>query len=492
MPEMTIQQAFEWATRLAQSGRHAEAEQLFRQIIARQPASAEARYNLARVLAEKGDVEGAIAGYRGALGLEPVFPEALSNLGELLRRQGKAKEAVELLRRAIAVRPGFAEARYNLGLALSDDGQTQQAIDQMHEVLKLLPNSADAHNQLGNLLRERDRPAEAIDSYRRALALRPDFAEARWHLALALLLEGNFDEGWEAYEARRRIQGVWRDPGFSQPFWDGTGLEGRTILLWAEQGFGDTIQFIRYLPLVEAAGDRVIALCQPELRRLLARQDWIEQVLSFGEALPRFDFQCPLMSLPRLCRTTALTVPGSIPYLRADPELAAQWKSRMSPDRLNVGLVWSTRPAAPGSGQRSIGLHATAPLATVPGVRFWSLQKGDAASEMRAAPPGMDLVDCSDQLGDFADTAALIANLDLVIACDTAVAHLAGAMGVRTWIALPLPSPWRWMREREDSPWYPTVRLFRHDRAGDWTSPIDAIARELREFAGASTPRRDS
>ena len=480
MPELTIQQAFELATRLARSGRLAEAEQLFGQIIARRPRSAEARYNLARVLADKGDAGGAVASYRESLKLRPDFCEAMSNLGDLLRMRGELPEAIELLRRSVALRPGFVEAQYNLGLALSDSGQTDEAAEQMRKVLALSPASADAWNQMGNLLREQDQPDQAIAAYRKALELRPQFPEARWHLSLTLLLEGNFPEGWQAYEARREMRAIWRDPGLAQPLWDGTPLGGRRrILLWAEQGLGDTIQFIRYVPQVKSLGGQVIVVSQPELHRLLAGQDWIERVVSFGPALPPAEFQCPLLSLPRILRTTLQTVPNATPYLRADPALAARWKSRMSTDRLNVGLVWSTKPAAPGSAKRSIGLRAMAPLAGVPGVRFWSLQKGDAVCEAQAPPAGMDLVDCSAELADFADTAALIANLDLVIACDTAVAHLAGAMGVRTWLALPLAAPWRWMRKRDDSPWYPTARLFRQTRAGDWTVPMETMAREL-------------
>ena len=489
MPQLTIQQAFELATRLAVSGRLVEAEQLFHQIIARQPHSAEARYNLARVLAEKGDAQQAMASYRESLRLKPDFPEAMSNLGELLRAGGNAKDAIELLQRAISLRPDFVEARYNLGLALADADRTAEAVSQMRAVIQTRPDSAEAYNQLGNLLREQDELPEAIAAYRRAIALRAEFPEARWHLALALLVQGNFEEGWEQYESRRQIRGVWRDPGFTQPLWDGTPLAGKVILLWAEQGFGDTIQFVRYVRQVQEKGAQVIVLCQAELLPLLAGQDWIERVVGFDQTLPAFDVQSPLLSLPRILRTTIDTVPHSVPYLRANPALAAKWKSSMPFDRLNVGLVWATKAAVPGSGKRSIGLHALSPLAAVQGVRFWSLQKGEAAAEARTPPKDLELVDCSGELGDFADTAALLANLDLLIACDTAVAHLAGAMGVPTWVALPFVAPWRWMRKREESPWYPTVRLFRQFRAGDWTAPIEAIARELSTASIARTNR---
>lgn len=490
MPQLTIQQAFELATRLALSDRLAEAEQLFHQIIARQPRSAEARYNLARVLADKGDPQGALASYREALRLKPEFPEAMSNLGELLRASGNAKEAIELLQQAISLRPDFVEAHYNLGLALADADRISEAVAQMRSVIQLRPNSAEAYNQLGNLLREQDDLPEAMVAYRRAIAIRADFPEARWHLALALLVQGNFQEGWEQYESRRHIRGVWRDPGFTQSMWDGGSMVGRTLLLWAEQGFGDTIQFVRYVPQIQDGGGRVIVLCQPELQRLLASQDGIERAVSFGQTLPAFDVQCPMLSLPRIFRTTFDMVPNAMPYLRADPALAAKWKSRMPTDRMNVGVVWATRPAVPGSEKRSMGLHALTPLAGIAGVRFWSLQKGDAAVEARTSTANFDLVDCSGELSDFADTAALVANLDLVIACDTAVAHLAGAMGVPTRLALPFVAPWRWLRGRDDSPWYPTVRLFRQVRPGDWTTPVEAIARELRTASIALAGRR--
>ena len=479
---MTPQQALELAVRLSQAGKWAQAESLFRQIVATNPSEAQSHYNLGRFLASRSDMAGAIQCYEQSLRLNPNFPEALSNLGELWRLSGKLDDAIGLLQQAVTLRPNFSEAQFNLALALADQNHLDQAIAHAREAAKMLRQSWQVHNLLGNLLRENDRADEAIAEYRRALELRPDYAEARWHLALALLLKGEFQEGWQAYEARRQVASVWREPGFSQPLWDGSDLAGRRILLWAEQGFGDTIQFIRYASLVKDRRGQVLLLCQPELRRLLHDQPGIDQVMSVGDVLPQFDVHCPLISLPRIFNPQIETIPARVPYLKADSSLSAQWKLRMKPDRKNVGLVWATQPAVPSADKRSIGLDQMAALANVPGVTFWSLQKGAASAEADSPPAGMDVIDCSTDLHDFADSAALIANLDLVIACDTAVAHLAGALGVPTWIILPRPSPWRWMQDRADSPWYPTVRLFRQQRPGDWADPVAQVVEELRRL----------
>ena len=477
------------AVRLSQAGQWAQAESLFRQIVSACPNDAQSHDFCGWFLASRDEAQAAYQSYDPGVRLSEKFAEALSNLGELRRLSGRIDEAIALLQRAVSLRPEFVEAHFNLALALADQNHFDEAIDRARQAQRFLPQSAEVHNLLGNLLREADRVDEALEAYRKALELRPDFAEARWHLALALLVKGQYEEGWQAYESRWQLRSVWHEPGFSQPLWDGfdkltaggSDLAGRRILLWAEQGFGDTIQFVRYAPLVRERGGRVVLLCQPELGRLMQSQTdlSLDEVISFGQPLPEFQVQCPLLSLPRIFKTTLTTVPARVPYLQADSILAAAWKARMKPGRKNIGLVWATKPAVPGADSRSIGLGALTPLANVPGVTFWSLQKGDAAGEARAAPANMELIDCSAELNDFADTAALIANLDLVIVGDSAVAHLAGELGVPGWIILPRPSPWRWMQDRADSPWYPMARLFRQQRAGNWAGPVARVAHEL-------------
>ena len=304
-------------------------------------------------------------------------------------------------------------------------------------------------------------------------------------LALALLLQGRFAEGWEAYESRRQIRRIARDPGFVQPFWDGSPLGGRRILLTSEQGFGDTIQFVRYAPLVAARGGRVLLQCKPELKRLLAGQCGIEQVVTPGDATPAFDVWCLLMSLPHLLGTTLQTIPAQVPYLTPDPHLIDKWGKRTAhePAGLKVGLVWAGGAHNKNDRVRSLSLGALAPLAQVPGVRFYSLQKGAASDQARTPPAGMEMTDWTPELADFADTAALVANLDLVISVDTAVAHLAGAIGKPVWVLLPLSPDFRWLLNRDDSPWYPTVRLFRQPTRGDWASVIERVRRALHQLS---------
>jgi hypothetical protein len=268
---------------------------------------------------------------------------------------------------------------------------------------------------------------------------------------------------------------------FAEPPWDGRPLEGRTLLLHAEQGFGDAIQFIRYLPLAAERGGRIIIECQAQLQRLFQINAGGSQIVASGQPMPDFDSHCPLLSLPWVFGTTLASVPDIVPYLRADAENVGSWRQRLAEHSqvVKVGLVWSGNPAHKNDRCRSMTLARLAPLAQTRGVRFFSLQKGEAATEARTPPPGMELIDWTEELTDFADTAALIAHLDLVIAVDTAVAHLAGAMGKPVWTLLPFVPDWRWLLEREDSPWYPSMRLFRQPFWGDWDSVIERVADEL-------------
>jgi len=268
---------------------------------------------------------------------------------------------------------------------------------------------------------------------------------------------------------------------FTKPQWDGRALEGRTLLLHAEQGLGDAIQFIRYLPLMSQRGGRIIIECYAELQRLFQIMAGRCQIVACGQPLPAFDLHCPLLSLPRVFGTTLSNIPHVVPYLHPDAEEARKWHHRLlwQSRLVNVGLAWMGNPAHKNDRSRSIKLARLAPLGQVPGVRFFSLQKGEAAAETKTPPSGMELVDWTQELKDFADTAGLIANLDLVIAVDTAVVHLAGAMGKPVWTLLPFVPDWRWLLEREDSPWYPTMRLFRQNSWGDWDSVITRVVDAL-------------
>jgi tetratricopeptide (TPR) repeat protein len=467
---------------LRDMGRLDEAIAACRRAIALKPDLPEAHCNLGNAQQEKGQLGDAVAAYRQAIALKPDYPEAHSNLGASLRENQQLDEAIAACRKAIALRPGFAAAHSNLGIALHVNQQLEEAVDAYRQAIALQPNLPEAHYNLGTALRDQGLLDEAVAAYHQAISLKPKYAEAHYNLARVLLLRGEFLPGFKALEWRW-LNKDFPDPRwkFAQPQWDGSDLTNQTIVLHAEQGFGDTIQFVRYVPLVAARGATVVFGCDPALRRLLKGTSGIGRWVDFGEALHPFDVHCPLMSLPAAFGTTLQTIPQDVPYLRAGPEAVERWRRELAGDGhpFRVGLVWAGRPTHQNDRNRSLSLANLAPLARATGVGFYSLQKGEAGKQATNPPAGMELIDRTEELNDFADTAALMANLDLVISVDTAVAHLAGAMGKPVWMLLPFVPDWRWLLGREDSPWYPTMRLFRQPTRGDWDSVIDEVARAL-------------
>ena len=451
-----------------------------RRAIALKPDHASAYNNLGVALHSKGQPDEAIAAYFQAITHQPGYPKAYSNLGNALREKGLLDEAIAAYRQALALKPNYSEAHSNLGNTLRETGQLDEAIAACRQALALKPNYPQAYNNLGNALQDKGQLDEAIAAYQQAIALKANYPEAHVNLAFVLLVRGYFLPGWEEYEWRWKFkEAASLQRNFTPPQWDGGPLGGRTLLLHAEQGFGDAIQFIRYLPRVAQGGGNIILECQPELERLFQRMAPDLLVLARGQTLPAFDVHGPLLSLPRVFATDLNTIPQSVPYLHAEAAEAAIWHEHLTGlgPSLKVGLVWAGSPTHTNDRNRSLKLASLAPLGEVPGVRFLSLQKGGAAAEARTPPAGMELIDSVEKLKDFADTAALIANLDLVIAVDTAVAHLAGAMGKPVWTLLPFAHDWRWLVGRSDSPWYPTMRIFRQPSPRDW-EPVIAEVRE--------------
>jgi tetratricopeptide (TPR) repeat protein len=448
-----------------------------------QPQSPEVQYNLGNALKRKGQLGPATWAYRKALELRPGFPEACVNLGNILQELRQFEEVLALGRLALEARPNFPEAHNNVGIALRELNRPHESLRAFQEALKLRPNYAEAHNNLGNAHKDLGQLAPAIESYRRALALQPDYALAHWNLGMALLSHGDFAEGWSEYEWRFRAKAAHEPPRqFEQPRWDGSDLNGRRILVYAEQGLGDTIQMVRYLPLVAERGGKIILECQPALIRLLRDFPGIDALVAAGQALPAFDVHCPLLSLPMLFRTDMDSIPAGAPYLHADAALAAAWRARLDSAgaALKVGVAWAGNPKHRNDRNRSMPISALAPLAGVADLFFISLQKGPVGAQAADPAPGITLADFTAELHDWVDTAALIANLDLVICVDTAIAHLAGAMGRPTWILQPVSVDWRWLLDRADSPWYPSVRLFRQSSPGDWKTPMNEIVEALR------------
>jgi len=471
-------------------GRPAEAEASYREALRLRPAYPEAHNNLGLALSDLGRLAEAQASYREALRLRPDYAKAHYNLGVVLRDLGHPAEAEASYREALRLRPDYPEAHSNLGNVLSDLGRLAEAEASYREALRLLPDSPATHDNLGGALSALGRPAEALACYERALAMRPDDARAHFGRAGLLLLRGAYAEGWREYEWR------WRGSTaeeielrrFAEPQWRGEDVAGKTVLLHAEQGFGDTLQFCRYASLVGATA-RVILEVQPPLVRICSSLAGVAQVVARGEPLPAFDLHCPLLSLPLAVGTTLDTIPSGAPYLAADPELVAGWRERLAGlGGLRVGLVWAgSRQLGPEwtaiDRRRSIALAMMAPLGAVSGVSLVSLQKGEPAAQGANAALDLALHDFTADLHDFADTAALIEVLDLVISVDTSVAHLAGALGKPIWLLNRFDTCWRWLLDRDDSPWYPQLRQFRQPGPGDWTSVMLAVRGALQHLA---------
>jgi tetratricopeptide (TPR) repeat protein len=442
--------------------------------------SAESNHELGYALLKRGEIVGAVAALRKAVEVRPDSVNAWIHLGNAHAAAREYEAGAAAYRRALELRPGYAEVHSNLGHALWKAGRLDEAIAECARAIELRPDYFAACTNLGNILLDAGRMGESIGAHRRALMLAPESPPAHFNLGVALLENGEFQEGWLHYEWRWRILKPFiPEPQFSQTMWDGRELGGRRILLHPEGGHGDTIHFARFAPLIAARGGTVVLACQKELFGLLKTLDGVSELVAWGDGLPAFDVHAPMISLPRLLQTTLQNIPASGPYLRCDPSRVDFWKRKMpaKDGRLNVGLAWAGSPAHLNNLQRSIPIGTFAPLSKVQRARFFSLQKGEASGEARSSP--FPIIDWTADLHDFAETAALISQLDLVICVDTAVAHLAGALGKRTWILLPSAPEWRWMRGREDSPWYPTVRLFRQSTAGDWAEPICKMTEAL-------------
>ena len=448
--------------------------------VAADPTEPGPHYSMGRLCQGEGLLAEAETHYRRSLALKPDQPKALNNLGSVLHMQGKLDLALASYRRALELDPELPQANQNLASITRELPAAERAVAGFLRELRENPKDAQAHANLGNVYRELGRHREAIASFAQALACDPQLAEAHFARSFELLLCGEYREGFKEFEWRWEVKAL-NSPmrSFREPLWDGADLPGRTLLLHAEQGFGDTLQFVRYAPFVARRCASVLLECQPELVRLLAGTSGLTAVYAAGDRVPQFDAHIPLMSLPRVFDTTLENIPWDGPYVHSDPKAADLARSLLRSDGINVGLVWAGRPQQWDDRKRSITLDTLAPLKDTPGATFYSLQKGAAAEQAATPPSGMRLVDLGGHLGDFADTAAIVQQLDLVITIDTSVAHLAAAMGKPTWVLVASAPDWRYHLEREDNPWYPTMRLFRQRMDGDWSGPIGRAAAAL-------------
>jgi tetratricopeptide (TPR) repeat protein len=470
-----------------QLGKPDEAMVCYRRALDLDPDFADAHNNVGNILVGLGRSDEAITCFRKAIELKSDWPDAYSNFGNALKEQGKLSEAIECYRTALAIQPKYVEAHYNLANVLREAGKPEEAAVCFRKAIGINPEFADAHINLGSTLADQKKLDEAVMCYDKALRLRPDLPDAHFNKALTLLARGDLATGWLEYEWRWKMpQMISARAAFKQPQWRGEAAEGRTLLIHAEQGFGDTLQFCRYGKLAAARGLSVVMAVPESLVRLLRRMTDIGQVIAEGGELPSFDLQCPMLSMPLAFNTTLATIPVQHSYLNADEAQIAAWRARLAtptrPD-LRVGLAWAgsarnTPALAAVDRRRSISRDRLAPLVALPGLQFFSLQK-----EGPMAPADFPLIDFMCEMTDFADTAALIANLDLVISVDTAVAHLAAALGKPVWLLDRFDSCWRWLTGRRDSPWYPTLRLYRQPNPGDWDSVVAEVAKDLGELA---------
>jgi tetratricopeptide (TPR) repeat protein len=467
---------------LRELGRLDEAAACYRAVLDVRPDSPEVANNLGIVLDEQGRLDEAVACYRRVLALRPHLPEAHNNLGHALDRQGRLDEAIACFRGALGVRPDFPRAHYNLGNTLAAQRRLDEAVTCYDKALSLTPDYPEAHNNRGKVLREQGRLDEAVAALRRAVDLKPDFADAHGNLAIALLARGDWTAGWQEYEWR------WKTPpmikarrDFAQPQWRGQAAEGQTLLVHAEQGLGDTVQFCRYASLAAARGLRVVVEVQKPLVRLLRGLPGVDAVVGRGETLPDFDLHCPMLSMPLALGTTLATIPRTSAYLHADEAQVAAWRTRLATGTgqgPRIGLVWAGSAKLASDARRSVAPGRLAPLFGVPRLQFFSLQKAGPP-----APGSFPLTDFMNEMEDFADTAALVTALDLVISVDTAVAHLAAALGKPVWLLDRFDPDWRWFAGQRNSPWYPTLRRYRQPHHGDWDSVLAEVVHDLRSLA---------
>jgi len=466
--------------------RFEDAAAFFERLIEIDPGHYEARNLLGRALANLRRFEEAANVFNAAAAMRPELPAAFNNLGVALTDLRRYDQAIAAFDRAVALAPALAEIHNNRGNALKAQNRFAEALSDYDRAIALKPAYAGAHGNRGACLDELSRPDEALTSFRAALAVQGDHADTHWNLAVNRLRAGDFTTGWREAEWRWKVPGLGlKRRAFDRPPWlGGEPIEGKVLLLTNDQGFGDAIQFCRYIPRLAARGARVVLEIAAPLQELLGGMIGLAHCVVKGDALPAFDFHCPLTSLPLAFDTTLDTIPSDVPYLSV-PARARDWKPWLGAHRaLRIGLVWSGNPDHFNDHNRSIALRALAPLFDI-GAQFVSLQKNARQADQAALRDCPDVLDAASLLDTFADTAALVAQLDLVVSVDTSVAHLAGALGKPVFILLPHVADWRWLAGRDDSPWYPTARLFRQGATRQWAPVVMELREALRQFLTA-------
>lgn len=459
-----------------------DAKDAYRRAVEQQPTMADAYYNLGLLAHEEGKIDVATKHYEMVLRLESTHTNALLNLGLALKDATRIDEAEQCFRRLLNNDSQHCRARINLASVLTSKGEPEAAEQLCLEVLSAEPDLSEAWLNLGVIRQALGKVPAAIESFERALEIKPDYADARYNLGIAQLLSGDFESGWMNYESRWLSSvPVFAERQFAMPLWKGEDLQGRSLLIHTEQGFGDAIQFVRYTVLAAQQGARVVLECPGPLASLLATVDGVDQVVQLGQPHPKCDFHIPMMSLPLRMDASIENVPNQVPYLKVPQGIVFRLPTASQPG-IKVGLAWAGNPQHGADRARSIPFHEFSALWSSPGVTFYSLQVGSANQVLNQERTTMPIINLEPQLTDFAITAAAIRDLDLVICVDTAVAHLSGALGKTVWVLLPFAPDWRWLMVRPTSPWYPSARLFRQPKNGDWSSVIETVVQALKAF----------
>lgn len=467
-----------------------QAVRLLEEAIKGDPTNPGAYCNRGLALQELGRLHEALDSYNRAIALKGDYPVAFFNRGNALKDLGEWDAAVKSYDRAIEASPSMVAAHYNRGVVLQEIKDWESALASYDRTIALKADHAEAHNNRGIVLNRLNQIDAALDSFHNAINLAPDYAQARFNRALALLSLGKFDAGWIEYEWRWRSEGtasIKERRDFAQPLWlGGESIAGKTVLIYSEQGLGDTLQFCRYTKLVAALGAKVIFEVQKSLIEVLAHLEGVSQLVARGDPLPAFDCQCPLVSLPLAFRTVLETIPAPTQYIDANEASVAVWQAKLvKTARPRIGLVWS------GSATHGNDRYRSIPLADwvqhLPTqFQYVCLQKDLRESDQQTLQSHPEILAFSDELSNFGETAALCECMDLVISVDTSVAHLSGALGKETWVLLSSIADWRWLRDRNDSPWYPTVRLYRQQKKGDWTSVFEHLKAGLIQKYGSA------
>jgi tetratricopeptide (TPR) repeat protein len=469
---------------LMQLGDDSAALASYEKMAALRPRSADAHFNCAIALNALGRGEEAVASYDRAIALNPNHGGAYANRGNVLLALNQPEAGLASYEKALALRPESAEAHYNRAIACIALGRLHEALTSYDQAIALNPNYLQALNNRAAALVELGRHEEALASYRNLAARWPDDAGTHMNEGILRLLMGDFRHGWAKYERRRKADAS-AEREFPQPSWSGEqDLAGKVILLQGEQGLGDVIQFCRYAPLVAKRAAKVILAVPPSLKSLVGSACRAADIVGFGEPRPDFDIYCPLLSLPFAFQTEIATIPADVPYLSVEGAQREKWQRRLPRSATaRIGVCWAGNPQHRNDRHRSIGLRRLLPLLDATTAQFFSLQKELHAEDRELLRGNPRLVQLDERVKDMADTAAIISQLDLVISVDTSIAHLAGALGKPVWVLLPFAPDWRWLLDRSDSPWYPTARLFRQSRHGDWNGVIDRVAVELSRWA---------